>query len=1086
MKSFHFHAGVLALFYLVSPASAQDPAGADPKKHEIHPHLVGHEDEELLRRIEGALAEWDPRNLTSPYLKKIGTGETIAAGASPAGKRPKYALRRPDLSEFIADPDAAVALGKALFWDMQAGSDFKRKAETTPAMGTACASCHYRFGADARDKHTYSVAYQTWRQFTVDRTPAGQTAPPPELSRPGDRPAYKPSFTQRFFDFTPETKLDFSWFTDPVGAPSPIRPGLRQHEIVGSQGITLKRFLGVTTAQNKTASTEIPGKILFPNGANGFQRRVDMFRSGDNRTRQVTQRNSPSVINAVFNDRQFHDGRAESTFNGFSVFGDYDTDAVLKKAHRDKDGNWTTTTLPVRIGIPNASLASQAVGPIVNEVEMSYLGRTFHDLALKLLDANLLAAQTFPDDDSELSYLKQHALTSYKELIKRAFREEWWREEAIVTDFPLFARLQGGLRSSEATTAFAKAMKDRNGTLMINNFSLYWGLSVMLYQSTLISNESAFDKMMRGDESGVAAKWAEVADNSVELPKEPPLDGKGFTTAGKRPDDIVRKIQLDRLPQLAHPPTLTPAATFQRGFRVFVRNCAECHEPPTFTTAGEIDLGPDIPEPIAKLHAHALVRTALADAFKDRLMARGSPPPAGVTDANRNILGGRRFFPDDQRLDELEALGGPLMIENMGVPANRPTSLFGGNGDRVPMITWLGTRPPLGFTPTPGRRAIDPYAFYDLSFYNLGVSEPRYDWGIWGFYGADEALTREIALRFAVARYGLSPDVTDQLRKIPLGTFKLADIKELKIRQTVEEKMAQDGVNEQGITNTLNEIDELQADLQVRGSIDEASGLASLGSAYRMPKGSRRGTTPPPAIPPNFDEKLLKLFRLNSKNAPVRSADHSAERNYLDYSPRDPDGPATQRSDYHFFKRARRMVMTDEPWGHRKHFITDNELMGWGAFKTPSLRNVALTEPYMHNGRFLTLRQVLAFYSFDNPDLIPAERRLNPDLHPEMGRLDLNSDGLLTGPDGKPGGPLNLPQVHDAEALLFFLHCLTDERVAKEKAPFDHPSIQIVNGYRDNAKPEDSEDIITINAVGPAGHLEEKKYPPQFPSSTDF
>jgi cytochrome c peroxidase len=34
-----------------------------------------------------------------------------------------------------------------------------------------------------------------------------------------------------------------------------------------------------------------------------------------------------------------------------------------------------------------------------------------------------------------------------------------------------------------------------------------------------------------------------------------------------------------------------------------------------------------------------------------------------------------------------------------------------------------------------------------------------------------------------------------------------------------------------------------------------------------------------------------------------------------------------------------------------------------GAFKTPSLRNVALTAPYMHDGRFKSLRDVLEFYA---------------------------------------------------------------------------------------------------------------------------
>ena len=35
----------------------------------------------------------------------------------------------------------------------------------------------------------------------------------------------------------------------------------------------------------------------------------------------------------------------------------------------------------------------------------------------------------------------------------------------------------------------------------------------------------------------------------------------------------------------------------------------------------------------------------------------------------------------------------------------------------------------------------------------------------------------------------------------------------------------------------------------------------------------------------------------------------------------------------------------------------------WGQFKTPSLRNVALTAPYMHQGQMSSLRDVLHFYS---------------------------------------------------------------------------------------------------------------------------
>jgi hypothetical protein len=49
----------------------------------------------------------------------------------------------PNLSEFIKDPAMTLALGKALFWDMQVGSDGIQ----------ACASCHFRAGADPRSKN---------------------------------------------------------------------------------------------------------------------------------------------------------------------------------------------------------------------------------------------------------------------------------------------------------------------------------------------------------------------------------------------------------------------------------------------------------------------------------------------------------------------------------------------------------------------------------------------------------------------------------------------------------------------------------------------------------------------------------------------------------------------------------------------------------------------------------------------------------------------------------------------------------------------------------------------------------------------
>jgi cytochrome c peroxidase len=45
-----------------------------------------------------------------------------------------------------------------------------------------------------------------------------------------------------------------------------------------------------------------------------------------------------------------------------------------------------------------------------------------------------------------------------------------------------------------------------------------------------------------------------------------------------------------------------------------------------------------------------------------------------------------------------------------------------------------------------------------------------------------------------------------------------------------------------------------------------------------------------------------------------------------------------------------------------RYLITNNEA-DKGKFRTPSLRNVALTYPYMHDGRFSTLEEVIEHYN---------------------------------------------------------------------------------------------------------------------------
>ena len=54
-----------------------------------------------------------------------------------------------------------------------------------------------------------------------------------------------------------------------------------------------------------------------------------------------------------------------------------------------------------------------------------------------------------------------------------------------------------------------------------------------------------------------------------------------------------------------------------------------------------------------------------------------------------------------------------------------------------------------------------------------------------------------------------------------------------------------------------------------------------------------------------------------------------------------------------------------------KHVVLEHR--NFGEFKTPSLRNLALTAPYMHNGRLATLRDVVNHYSSISPDRLHSD-----------------------------------------------------------------------------------------------------------------
>jgi cytochrome c peroxidase len=90
------------------------------------------------------------------------------------------------------------------------------------------------------------------------------------------------------------------------------------------------------------------------------------------------------------------------------------------------------------------------------------------------------------------------------------------------------------------------------------------------------------------------------------------------------------------------------------------------------------------------------------------------------------------------------------------------------------------------------------------------------------------------------------------------------------------------------------------------------------------------------------------------------------------------------------------------------------------AFKTPTLRNIGLTAPYFHTGAKPTLEDVVDFY----------------DRGGDFPNVEKSADIK----------PLHLNAIEKAALVDFMANALTDCRVAKQRAPFDHPELPVPNG----------------------------------------
>jgi cytochrome c peroxidase len=334
-----------------------------------------------------------------------------------------------NLYTFVKDFDAAVRLGKAFFWDIQAGSDGM----------TACATCHWHAGADARAKSQLAPGHDNAYQ----PMPTGAGGVNYEVTS-GDFP-----FTER---------------ADPNAHDSVLVRDLNDR--LSSAGIQHRTFDSVTPGVGQEQGTVVPDSPFSLGGLN---------------VARVEPRNTPTVINAIFNVRTFWDGRAQEKFNGVNNWGDLDPNARVLELDSNGQLNWVSVLLD------KAALASQAVGPALSADEMSYQGKSFQELGRKMLTAAPLAGQFIDSTDVHFGFLSAYPARgmqsgiTYADLVRAAFHDAWHNGSQQVNGY----------------------------SHMENNFSLYWGIAILCYESQLVSDDAPYDRFIRGDASALTAEQLE-------------------------------------------------------------------------------------------------------------------------------------------------------------------------------------------------------------------------------------------------------------------------------------------------------------------------------------------------------------------------------------------------------------------------------------------------------------------------------------------------------------------------------------------------------------------------------------------------
>lgn len=218
--------------------------------------------------------------------------------------------------------------------------------------------------------------------------------------------------------------------------------------------------------QAQTSTFMVMGSAGIIRSSCSTQANVPVHASGH---RVVTSRNALSVINSRFYQRLFWDGRANSMFNGLNSWG--------YRGASDSGFHQPFSIKKKVGGIANASLASQALSPLMTPGEMICEGESLAIIATRTLPLRVLSLQKVHGQDSVLGPYRAssgYGLTmTYEMLFKKVFSKRLW----------------------QASTSHHRRTLTRGSSKsgLESNFGLMLGLALMAYEETLVSDHSPFD-----------------------------------------------------------------------------------------------------------------------------------------------------------------------------------------------------------------------------------------------------------------------------------------------------------------------------------------------------------------------------------------------------------------------------------------------------------------------------------------------------------------------------------------------------------------------------------------------------------------